>query len=856
MKKIPRCTYRLQFHPGFTFDDAAAAADYLAALGISHVYASPYLQAAPGSTHGYDIVDYTTVNRELGGKQGHERFCRALSDHGLSQVIDVVPNHMSINPATHNRWWWDVLKNGSNSAYNAFFDIDWRPPESKLAGKVLLPVLEDHYGRVLEDGKIRTALLNNEPVVTCSGMAFPLSPSSVAARINRMKQETKGNASPPNTRGFIEAINVDPEALDELLKEQHYRLAYWRTASEDLNYRRFFSINELAGIRVEHADVFFETHNLVIDWLRRGIADGVRIDHPDGMADPEAYFKRLAAAAPDAWMVVEKILHEGEKLPGSWPVDGTTGYEFLNLAAGLFIDPAGEDLLTRFYSEFTGGRMDFEELARRCKHRVMDEILGAEIRRITELMVRICEAHRRFRDYTRREIHSALTEVLACLPVYRTYVRSDGPVREVDRRIITEATARAGAAQPDVDPRLFGFIRDILCRRCKGDAPREMVIRFQQASGPVTAKGIEDTAFYRYNRLSGMNEVGGNPSVFGILPEAFHGAMKERSQNCPAAMLATSTHDTKRSEDVRARLALLSEIPGKWRTAVLGWSAQNETFRKNGLPDANMEYLLYQSLLGAWPIDAERTAVFMEKAAREAKEYTTWENPDATYENALLSFVSAVLADESFTSSMADFVAPLVMAGRINALSQTLIKLSAPGVPDIYQGCELWDLSLVDPDNRRPVDYALRRRLLTELDAMTPEEVMEKADDGLPKLFLIRRALDLRKKRPEIFSPDAGYRPLPLRGKRKQHGVAFLRGDRAAVIVPRLVMGLMGEMPGASWKSIPTGFEDTRIELPAGRWHNLFTGDRTDGGEVLLSQLLSRFPVALLVKEPSDMLHS
>ena len=850
MKKIPLCTYRLQLHPGFTFDDAAAAADYLAALGVSHVYASPYLQAAPGSTHGYDIADYNTVNRELGGKQGHERFCRALSDRGLSQIIDVVPNHMSVNPAAHNRWWWDVLKNGPDSVYETFFDIDRQPPERKLDGKVLLPVLEDHYGHVLEEGKIRIAVLNNEPVVTCGEMAFPLSPASVLARMNRMKQAAKENAPVPDTGSLAEAINADPESLDRLLQEQHYRLAFWRTASEDLNYRRFFSINDLAGIRVEYADVFHETHSLVIDWLRRGIADGVRIDHPDGMADPDAYFKRLAAAAPDAWVVVEKILHEGEKLPGSWPVDGTTGYEFLNLTAGLFIDPDGEDHLTRFYAEFAGGRMEFEELAKHCKHRVMDDILGAEIRRITELMVRICEEHRRYRDYTRREIHGAFTEILAHLPVYRTYVRADGPVRESDRRIIAMATARAGASRPDIDPRLFGFIRDILCRRIEGDAPLELLTRFQQTSGPVTAKGIEDTAFFRYNRLSGMNEVGGDPSVFGIPPETFHDAMKERSQNCPAAMLATSTHDTKRSEDVRARLALLSEIPGKWSAAVLGWSAQNESFRKNGLPDANMEYLLYQSLAGAWPIDADRVAAFMEKAAREAKEHTTWESPDADYENALFSFVDAVMSNEGFTASMADFVAPLVMPGRINALSQTLIKLTAPGVPDIYQGCELWDLSLVDPDNRRPVDYALRRRLLADVESMTPEAVMEKADDGLPKLCLIRRALDLRKKRPEIFSPDAGYRPLPLRGKRKKHGVAFLRGDGAVVIVPRLVMGLMGEIPGTSWKRIPAGLADTRVELPAGRWRSLLTEDRTDGGEVLLSHLFSRFPVTLLVKEP------
>lgn len=828
MKKIPRATYRLQFHKGFTFDDAAAVADYLAALGVSHIYASPYLQAAPGSTHGYDVTDHSRVNEDLGGGAAHCRMCRMLRENGLGQVIDVVPNHMSVSSPVCNRWWWDVLKNGPQSRFEPFFDIDWDPPEKRQNGKVLLPVLEDHYGRELEKGKIRTAVRYAEMIVEYREMIFPVSPASHAGQ---------------DLYELAGRLLADKNAMDNFLQEQHYRLAFWRSASQDLNYRRFFSINDLAAIRIEEDAVFTETHRLIFQWLQKKTIDGLRIDHPDGLADPDQYFRRLAAAAPDAWIVVEKILHPGEDLPDEWPVAGTTGYDFLNLTAGLFIDPAGEIPLTRFYDAFTNEKTVYEDLIYQCKHQVMDDLLGADVNRLAEIMVRICESHPCRRDYTRRELKNAIQELLCCMPVYRTYVRKGCALRKTDARIIKDTVSMAKTRRPAFDPALFDFIGDLLCGRITGEREEEMMVRFQQLSGPAAAKGVEDTAFYRYNRLSGQNEVGGDPTVFGVSPAVFHENMRMRAKRHPAAMLATSTHDTKRSEDVRARLALLSEISAPWERAVREWSAANAAYRRNGLPDANMEYLLYQTLVGAWPLSSDRAAAFMEKAAREAKRHTSWENPDSAYEAALRAFVTGILSDDTFLNSLSAFVAPLIFPGRINAMAQVLVKLTAPGVPDIYQGTELWDMSLVDPDNRRPVDYPLRRKILRSLESMTLEEIMAAMDTGLPKLYLIRQALWLRKENPEMFAPGSGYAPLDVRGRQQTHAMAYLRGGGTAVIVPRLVMGFSGD------------WADTKVELPRGRWQNRFTGasvnvDATSSPPgVFLGDLLKRFPAALLVKE-------
>jgi (1->4)-alpha-D-glucan 1-alpha-D-glucosylmutase len=829
-KHVPRATYRLQFHPGFTFDHAAQITDYLSALGVSHVYASPYLQAAPGSTHGYDVTDPAGVNAELGGEEGHKRFCKALENNGLGQVADIVPNHMAVSHPAANKWWWDVLKNGPGSVYAGYFDIDWDPPENRLAGKILLPILEDQYGRVLEAGKIRVGLCPEHSLV-CQyhDHVLPLRPGSA---------ENIADHADPACRAAVLAdhFNSNINALDSLLENQHYRLACWRAASEDINYRRFFAINSLAGVCVEDPDVFDTTHVRILDWLARGVIQGVRIDHPDGLKDPEQYLRRLETAAPDAWMVVEKILHPGEDLPGTWPVSGTTGYDFLNHATGLFVDPANKTAFTGIYEKFTSRKTSYEDIARACKHKVMDELLGAEIARLTHRLVQICENHRCFRDHTRPELAGALKQMLACMPVYRTYVRQGIAADRADTQVIAGAAAEAKSRQPETDPRLFDFLADLCCGRIPGEAETQWMLLFQQVSGPVTAKGIEDTAFYRYHRLICLNEVGGDPDTFGLSAEAFHQAMISRLEKCPAAMLATATHDTKRSEDVRARLALLSEIPDQWAAAVRRWAAHNAMYKNHHLLDANIEYLLYQTLVGAWPIDPARVCAFIQNAAREAREFTCWEQPDEAYEQALLDFAQNLLADSFFVSDLEAFVDPLIFPGRINSLSQTLLKLTAPGVPDLYQGTELWDLSLVDPDNRRPVDFARRRAMLDALADMTAQQVMAEMDSGLPKLFLISRMLHFRRQHPHLFSQKAPYQPIALAGRHPDHALAYLRAKQAAVIVPRMVMNFAGH------------WDDTRIRLPEGEWKNILTNQTFTGPDFFLDSILNRFPVALLVK--------
>jgi len=881
MIKSPRATYRVQFHPGFTFQDAAGLADYLAALGVSHLYASPYLQAAPGSAHGYDVVDPGRVNEELGGAEGHQELCSALRSKGLGQILDLVPNHMAIS-GPENAWWWDVLENGPSSPYAAYFDVDWNPLEERLANKILLPILGDHYGRVLEAGEIRLGREKGRFSVHYHDHRLPVAPGSLvkildrAAEISlseqlafiadvlrhlplpkphefentrrrrrnwtliqgllkRMIEESP--KAPAALDTVVEEVNASPDLLDAFLDEQNYRLAFWRAAARDLGYRRFFDINTLMGVRVEDDEVFADTHRLVLEWLRDGILDGVRIDHPDGLRDPEQYLRRLREAAPEAWIVVEKILHPGEQLPSTWPVEGTTGYDFLDLLGGLFIDPSGEEPMTDFYAEFTGEETDYRMISREKKHQVLHELLASDVNRLTELVVRICERHRRYRDFTRWEINEAIRELIACFPVYRTYVRADEKeAREEDRRVISEATTAAKLLRPELEPDLFDFLKGLLLQGHRGEIENEFVMRFQQLTGPATAKGIEDTVFYCFNRLISLNEVGGDPSMFGVSLEAFHQAMAEAANRHPHAMLATSTHDTKRSEDVRTRLALLSEIPVPWAKAVRCWSKHNEQYRLDNVPDRNAEYLIYQTLVGAWPIEMERVLRFMEKAAREAKVHTSWTQPDAGYEKALFEFVKAILDDQEFRSDLENFVSPLVEPGRINSISQVLIKLTAPGVPDFYQGTELWDLSLVDPDNRRPVDFDLRLRLLSELKKLAPEEIIARMDEGLPKLWIIYQALGLRKQLPEVFC-SGDYRPLYAPGQKADHVVVFLRGEEVVTVVPRRLLSLNGEW-GETW-----------LKLPQGHWRNHLTGDNFKGGKAMVRDILARFPVALLSKE-------
>ncbi|HEY4027243.1 MAG TPA: malto-oligosyltrehalose synthase [Candidatus Dormibacteraeota bacterium] len=869
-----RATYRIQLNPDFGFDAAAGVVPYLQRLGISHLYCSPYLQAAPGSRHGYDVVDHSRVNAELGGEEGLERLRATLAEHGLGQVLDVVPNHMAI-AGRRSRWWWDVLENGPSSRFASYFDVAWDPPERKLRNTILMPVLGDHYGRVLEAGQIRLDrqdvwLLvryyeHEVPIDPRTydlvlgdgfdglGMRFAglpvVSPEDRAGALRRYletevlitrlrRQEAEGELD-----ARIMLINHDPDRLDALLERQNYRLARWQTAGFELDYRRFFDINSLAALRVEDPEVFADTHVRVLEWLRDGTLDGVRIDHPDGLRDPLGYLERLRRAAPDAWIVVEKVLGRGEELPEAWPVDGSTGYDFLNRVLGLLVDPAGEWPLTEVYARFCDECEEFGEVAHRAKHQVMRELLASDLSRLVGLFVRVCEGNRRYRDYTRHELAECLREAIACLPVYRTYVRPGEPASAADRAQVETALAEARRRRPHLDPELVGILGRILLQDEEGEHTAELAARFQQTSGPVAAKGVEDTALYRHHRLVALNDVGGSPDRFGVSPAEFHSACARAAARRPRAMLTTSSHDTKRSEDVRARLAVLSEMPEAWAIAAGRWAAINERHRCDGMPDRSIEYLLYQTLVGAWPISSDRVLAYVEKAAREAKTHTSWLAPEPDYERALHAFTSAVMSDPEFLAELEAFLPPVVEAGWVNAVAMKLLCLTAPGVPDVYQGTELWDLSLVDPDNRRPVDFAARARMLEELDGLgdrAAEVAWARRDEGLPKLLVVTRALRLRAARPRLFAAGA-YEPLPVRGVRAGHALAFCRGGGAVTIVPRLVLGLGG------------GWGETTVELPPGAWVDRFTGRSLPGGPAPLAVVLDVFPVALLERKEDDL---
>jgi (1->4)-alpha-D-glucan 1-alpha-D-glucosylmutase len=889
MLRTPSSTYRLQLHKEFTFDDAAGIAEYVRALGVSHVYSSPYLQAAPGSMHGYDVVDHQRVNAELGGAEAHERFCKTLGAVGLGQVLDIVPNHMSLGK--ENRYWWDVLENGTSSRYASFFDIDWQPQEERLRDKVLVPILGDQYGRVLQSGGIKVLRRGVKFQVECSDQMLPVSPPSLPVILSRAAEYAKSDtlsflaasfgrlpapeyvdrrtilarhrdkvvlftllerlcAEEPEIFGAMDQavseLNGNLDALDDFLNQQSYRLAYWKTADQQLSYRRFFDVNTLIGLRVEREYVFEETHALVLDWLKRGVLDGVRVDHPDGLRDPREYFKRLRDRSPDAWVIGEKILEPGEFLREDWPIQGTSGYDFLNVAAGVLVAPDGLMELTSIYGEFTGQPTDFHAIAHEKKINVSQEALGSDVNRLTSIFVEICEANRDRRDYTRAEVRRAIREVAACFSIYRTYVVPEREeITEEDREYIAQATECAKETRQDIDGGLFDFLRDVLTMTAKGKLESEFLLRFQQFTGPVMAKGVEDTAFYCFNRLTGLNEVGSDPGRNGVSIEEFHSYCGKMNETHPSTMTTLSTHDTKRSDDVRARLAVLSEIPERFSAAIQRWSRMNNAFRArkpgvDSLPDRNTEYFYYQTLIGAWPLSKERAQAYMTKAMREAKQQTTWVANNKEFEDALNLFIEFTYSYAPFQRELQSFVDKIQEAGRVNSLAQTLLKCTAPGVPDLYQGAELWDLSLVDPDNRRPVDYALRKRLLSELKQMTGDvaaQVMNRADEGLPKMWTIHQALHLRRERPASFGADADYVPLMVDGAKHDHVIAYLRGEDVVTVVPRLTVKLAGV-----WK-------DTTVTLSEGRWKNRLTGVSVDGGDVAIKGLLKDFPVALLARE-------
>jgi (1->4)-alpha-D-glucan 1-alpha-D-glucosylmutase len=917
MGRVPGSTYRLQLHKGFPFADAAAIAGYLKALGITHVYSSPYLQAAPGSMHGYDVVDHRTVNQELGGAEGHERFCKHLGEVGLGQVLDIVPNHMSLGE--QNRYWWDVLENGTNSRYASFFDIDWNPSEERLRDKVLVPVLGDQYGRVLSAGGVKIVRQGSDFVVEAAGQTFPVSPTSLSLILNRAAEYAPKESS-VDTLSFVSAsfarlpspefwdrrmilarnrdkivlrgllarlcaeeqaiceaidravaeINANPDALDELLNQQYYRLAYWKTADQQLGYRRFFDVNTLIGLRVEREFVFDETHALILKWLKQGVLDGVRVDHPDGLRDPKQYFERLRDRAPDAWIVGEKILEPGESLRQDWPIQGTSGYDFLNLALGLLVQPAGLVRLGEHYAAFTGDITSFPTVARDKKIAVTQEALGSDVNRLASLFVDICECNRDRRDFTRAEVRRAIREVAACFAIYRTYVIPErSEITEADIHAIAYATDCAKTNRTDIDPGLFDFMHDVLTLKVTGKIETEFVYRFQQFTSPVMAKGVEDTAFYCSNRLLAMNEVGGDPDRNGLPLAHFHEVNQRIQQTFPTTMTTLSTHDTKRSDDVRARLLVLSEMPDTFVEAVRRWSQLGARHRSGDLIDTGTEWFLYQTMVGAWPISPERLRDYMQKAMREAKVRTSWVANDAAYEGALNDYIDTLLSDEAFTQDMAAFVQSILAACRINSLSQTLLKYTAPGVPDLYQGSELWDLSLVDPDNRRPVDYQLREHLLqglvskgthalkgtgfspyvespTTAGALAPEganawghQLADPNDPGQPKLWLVHRALTLRNDHPEWFGPEAAYTPLTATGQQSDRVIAYLRGECVLTIAQR-------------WSFSAQPWADTALTIPPGTWRNRLTGELIQAGNTPIAKLLATFPVALLVREDKE----
>ena len=882
MGRIPVATYRLQLHKDFGFTAAAEIADYLHQLGISHVYSSPYLQAAPGSTHGYDVVDHHSVNEELGGQKAHDGFSKRLGECDLGQVLDIVPNHMAIS-GRRNRYWWDVLENGPSSRYAPFFDIDWEPHEEKLRNKLLVPILGDHYGRVLTRSELKVLRAGGEFTVRYFEQELPVAPKSLplvlapaaheagsdllaflADSLDHLPGPTMTDEKNLSERHrnkeaihmllerllaevpfigdavdkVLREMNESPEKMDHFLERQNYRLAFWQTAQQDLGYRRFFDVNTLVGLRVEDPRVFADTHALILRWLSEGVLDGIRIDHPDGLRDPRQYFERLRKGAPDVWIVGEKIIEPGERFRKEWPINGTTGYEYLNEASGLFVDGDSEEEMTRFYAEFTGQPTDYETVCREKKQLVLRDLLGSDVNRLTTLFLEVCESNRDRRDYTRRDAVHAIRALAACFPVYRTYVVPQrNELIDDDARYINEAVECSKQNEPAVDPDLFDFIRDILLLRVRGKKESEFLMRFQQFSGPVMAKGVEDTVFYSYNRLVSLNEVGGDPGKFGRTPAQFHEFCADMQANRPYTMLASSTHDTKRSEDVRARINLLSEIPEKWKNAVLHWSATNEELKTDSLPDRNTEYLIYQTLVGAWPIDKERMLAYVEKAIREAKQQTSWLSPNEHFENATKEFIGKLYASSDFQKSLAEFIKPLIEPGYVNSLSQLLLKMTSPGIPDLYQGSELWDFSLVDPDNRRPVDYAKRRELLRELPTLNSEQVLKRSEEGLPKLWVVYHSLRVRRERSSAFGEAGEYLQLRANGPAAAHILAYKRSEDVLVAVPRLSLKL-----GNRWG-------ETNLQIPAGRWREQFSGKIFDGGGTKVSELFEAFPVALLIKQ-------
>lgn len=964
--RIPIATYRLQFNGSFRFRDAEPVLTYLARLGVSDIYASSYLEAVPGSTHGYDVVDPTRLNPEIGTEADYWQFVERLHAAGLGQLLDVVPNHMGIARSA-NRWWMDVLANGPASRYASFFDITWKPLKDELADKVLIPTLGDQYGAVLDRLELQLVLAGDEFRVRYFDAWFPIAvdtwdlilepafeewtststpasadsdelrsimtaatrlpprtaPSSVDQREERAREGavvkrrlaallarcTDLGVALDRTLSRINGTPGQPASvdhLDALLARQSYRLAHWRTASEEINYRRFFDVNELAALRVEEPEVFDTVHQLVFDLIARGAATGLRIDHVDGLFDPADYLRRIQARAAAAlatrapaplYVVVEKILGVDEPLPRNWPVHGTTGYDFSAVMNALCIDSSQAPALDRTYRRFVDGalaRVGFDDLAYACKKRVMHETMSGDINSLGYHLNRFSERNRHFRDFTLYSLIATIKEVIACFPVYRTYITAGTPVSERDRHYVSQAIAGARRASPGLAGLVFDFVEHILLHddRLVGsiadrDERQRFVGTLQQVTSPVAAKGIEDTALYVYNRLLSVNEVGDDPRGLGTSPERVHEWMRQRQEQWPHALSGGATHDTKRGEDARARISAISELAPEWARAVRRWRTLARRLKPavggRLAPDPNEEYGLYQALVGAWPFDPRepgglattapppfvaRLTRYAVKALREAKVNSSWLAPNESYERAVCDWLERVLdPSRGFLRAFLPFAQRVAELGMVNSLSQLVVRCAAPGVPDFYQGTELWDLSFVDPDNRAPVDYPARAAGLDEVidlpdDAATVRHLIDRRHDGTLKLFTIQRALRARRAEIDLFR-NGRYLPIGVVGAQAVRTYAFARvaNERAAIVcVPRLSAGL----PGG--RTPPLGREawgDTSMLIPADidarPLRHAFTGRQVglrtmaDGTRrIEVAEVLAEFPVGLMIPSTSS----
>ncbi|WP_447971143.1 malto-oligosyltrehalose synthase [Nitrospira sp. M1] len=959
-RRIPISTYRLQFNQSFTFRDAAALVPYLHDLGVTDCYASPYLKALPGSSHGYDVIDPTMLNPELGSDDEYQQFINALEQYHMGHILDVVPNHMGIDQSA-NPWWQDVLENGPSSKHAKLFDIDWNPVKVELEDKVLLPILGEQYGIALENQEITLSYVDGRFFLQYYDHQFPIDPSTWTLILTFRQDDLTNQLSPDDAhwqefQSIITALSHlpsrnerDPERiaeryrekeviqrrlsnlyqeqsdiadflnenirilngtkgsdrsfdlLDALVSNQAYRLAYWRVAAEEINYRRFFDVNQLAAIRMEEPQVFTEFHQCVFHLLKTGAITGLRIDHIDGLFDPKAYLEQWQAWAREElnlpfddhnrsiFIVVEKILGKSETLSEDWPCHGTTGYDFLTLLNNLFIDTQHVRKFDDLYNRFTKPPGTYDDLIYSSKKLIMSSAMSSEINALGHQLSLLSERNRRSRDFTLNSLIHAVREIIACFPVYRTYVTFDPSegVSDRDRLYIRLATVRAKRRNPAISNLVFDFIRDLLLKvpfdgsRLDWREVNSFIMKFQQTTSPVMAKGVEDTAFYTYNRLTSLNEVGGEPDQFGISLDHFHEAMQSRKETSPYSMSATATHDTKRGEDVRARLNVLSEFPQEWRKHVSRWSQLNkkakQIIEEHPIPDRNEEYFLYQTLLGCWPFTplegpdlenfSSRIQEYMVKSLREAKVHSSWLNPNEAYESAVQEFIVHILKPTRSRAFLRDFLSfqhTIAHFGIINSLSQVLLKITAPGIPDFYQGTELWDLHLVDPDNRRPIPYEHYRHALDDLyntqqrdgTLTLVRQLLEHPHNGHLKLWTTTMALQYRKSHASLFL-DGQFQPLMTEGPQSPHACAFARieGEHASVtIIPRLISTICSEP--RQWPLGKEIWNNTNLLLPdklsGSQFTNILTGEcipstqHNEKAIVPLHRIFEHFPVAVL----------